>query len=46
MTRLNDSDLPLSLLEPLIDLGVLAAAKALSRYSQGPLFNVRLHQPA
>lgn len=34
------------LLEPLIDLGVLAAAKALSRYSQGPLFNVRLHQPA
>ena len=34
------------LLEPLVDLGVLAAAKALSRYSQGPLFNVRLHQPA
>ncbi|WP_278955728.1 energy-coupling factor ABC transporter permease [Aquipseudomonas alcaligenes] len=34
------------LLEPLIDLGVLAAAKALSRFSQGPLFNVRLHQPA
>ncbi|MDH1558367.1 energy-coupling factor ABC transporter permease [Pseudomonas chengduensis] len=34
------------LVEPLIDLGVLAAAKALSRFSQGPLFNVRLHQPA
>jgi ABC-type Co2+ transport system permease subunit len=34
------------LLEPLIDLGVLAAAKSLARYSQGPLFNVRLHQPA
>ena len=34
------------LLEPLIDLGVLAVAKALARYSQGPLFNVRLHQPA
>ncbi|WP_373387259.1 energy-coupling factor ABC transporter permease [Pseudomonas alcaligenes] len=34
------------LLEPLIDLGVLAAAKTLARYSQGPLFNVRLHQPA
>lgn len=34
------------LLEPLVDLGVLAAAKALSRFSQGPLFNVRLHQPA
>lgn len=34
------------LLEPLIDLGVLAAAKAFARYSQGPLFNVRLHQPA
>ncbi|MEO4045667.1 energy-coupling factor ABC transporter permease [Pseudomonas sp. CAU 1711] len=34
------------LLEPLVDLGVLALAKSLSRYSQGPLFNVRLHQPA
>lgn len=34
------------LVEPLIDLGVLAAAKALSRYSRGPLFNLRLHQPA
>ena len=34
------------LLEPLVDLGVLAAAKSLARYSQGPLFNVRLHQPA
>ena len=34
------------LIEPLIDLGVLAAAKALARYSQGPVFNVRLHQPA
>lgn len=34
------------LIEPLIDLGVLAGAKALSRFSQGPLFNVRLHQPA
>ena len=30
------------LIEPLIDLGVLAAAKA--RFSQSPLFNVRLHQ--
>ena len=34
------------LLEPLIDLGVLAAAKALAQYSRGPLFNVRLHQAA
>lgn len=34
------------LVEPLIDLGVLAAAKALARFSQGPLFNVRLHQRA
>jgi hypothetical protein len=34
------------LIEPLIDLGVLAGAKALSRFSQGPLFNVRLHQAA
>lgn len=34
------------LVEPLIDLGVLAAAKALARFSQGPLFNVRLHQAA
>ncbi|PYC20137.1 cobalt transporter [Aquipseudomonas alcaligenes] len=34
------------LLEPLIDLGVLAVAKTLARYSQGPLFNVRLHKPA
>ena len=34
------------LLEPLIDLGVLAAAKALVQYSRGPLFNVRLHQAA
>ncbi len=34
------------LLEPLIDLGVLAAAKSLDRFSRGPLFNMRLHQPA
>ncbi len=34
------------LLEPLIDIGVLAAAKALAQYSRGPLFNVRLHQAA
>ena len=34
------------LVEPLIDLGVLAGAKALARFSQGPLFNVRLHQAA
>ncbi|GGJ87458.1 energy-coupling factor ABC transporter permease [Pseudomonas matsuisoli] len=34
------------LVEPLIDLGVLAAAKAMARFSQGPLFNRRLHQPA
>ena len=34
------------LVEPLIDLGVLAAAKSLTRYSQGPLFNQRLHQGA
>ncbi|WP_339413846.1 energy-coupling factor ABC transporter permease [Pseudomonas sp. EA_35y_Pfl2_R5] len=34
------------LIEPLVDLGVLAAAKALSTYSRGPLFNSRLHQPA
>jgi len=27
-------------------LGVLAAAKALARFSQGSLFNVRLHQAA
>ncbi|MBL3684617.1 MULTISPECIES: energy-coupling factor ABC transporter permease [Sinorhizobium] len=32
------------LLEPLIDLGVLAGAKALDRYSRGPMFNIRLHQ--
>ena len=34
------------LIEPLVDLGVLAAAKAVARFSQGPLFNVRLHQAA
>ena len=34
------------LIEPLVDLGVLAAAKALSAYSRGPLFNARLHQAA
>lgn len=34
------------LVEPLIDLGVLAGAKALARFSRGPLFNVRLHQAA
>lgn len=34
------------LVEPLIDLAVLAAAKALRQYSQGPLFNVRLHREA
>ena len=33
-------------IEPLVDLGVLAAAKALSAYSRGPLFNARLHQAA
>ncbi len=32
--------------EPLADLAVLAIAKALHRFSVGPLFNVRLHQPA
>ncbi|MBT9372894.1 energy-coupling factor ABC transporter permease [Rhizobium sp. CSW-27] len=34
------------LLEPLIDLAVLAAAKSLRQFSRGPLFNNRLHQPA
>ncbi|MFI8480785.1 energy-coupling factor ABC transporter permease [Pseudomonas sp. NPDC078700] len=34
------------IVEPLIDLAVLAGAKALARYSSGPAFNVRLHQPA
>ena len=34
------------IVEPLADLAVLAIAKALHRYSTGPLFNVRLHQPA
>ncbi|WP_430514329.1 energy-coupling factor ABC transporter permease [Pannonibacter phragmitetus] len=31
------------ILEPLVDLGVLAGAKALRQLSQGPLFNSRLH---
>jgi hypothetical protein len=34
------------LLEPLVDLGVLAGAKALDRFSRGPVFNARLHQAA
>ena len=34
------------IIEPLADLGTLAVAKALHRYSTGPLFNFRLHQPA
>ncbi|WP_454020593.1 energy-coupling factor ABC transporter permease [Azospirillum sp. Marseille-Q6669] len=34
------------IVEPLADLAVLAVAKALRRQSQGPLFNVRLHQGA
>ena len=34
------------LLEPLIDLGVLAGAKAMDRFSRSALFNDRLHQPA
>ncbi|MBD9513652.1 energy-coupling factor ABC transporter permease [Pseudomonas sp. PDM22] len=34
------------LVEPLIDLGVLALAKTFARFGQGPLFNVRLHQAA
>ncbi|ALG73011.1 cobalt transporter [Azospirillum thiophilum] len=34
------------IIEPLADLAVLAVAKALHRYSQGPLFNARLHQGA
>ena len=32
------------IVEPLVDLAVLAAAKALDRYSRGILFNARLHQ--
>lgn len=34
------------IVEPLADLAVLAVAKALRRQSQGPLFNIRLHQGA
>ncbi|MFB2551564.1 energy-coupling factor ABC transporter permease [Ensifer soli] len=34
------------LLEPLVDLAVLAAAKTFGRASRGPLFTARLHQPA
>jgi len=34
------------LVEPLIDLAVLAAAKALRQFSTGPAFNVRLHTAA
>lgn len=34
------------IVEPLADLTVLAVAKTLRRQSQGPLFNVRLHQGA
>ncbi|MEZ5795765.1 energy-coupling factor ABC transporter permease [Albidovulum sp.] len=33
-------------IEPLIDLAVLAAAKALNGISSGPLFNARLHRAA
>ncbi|KQZ48504.1 cobalt transporter [Rhizobium sp. Root149] len=34
------------LIEPLVDLAVLAAAKSLRKYSQGPIFSRRLHQAA
>jgi hypothetical protein len=34
------------LIEPVIDLAVLAGAKAGNRLTTGPLFNVRLHQQA
>lgn len=34
------------IIEPLADLAVLAIAKALHRFSRGPMFNVRLHLPA
>lgn len=34
------------IVEPLVDLAVLAGAKALARYSRSPIFNVRLHLPA
>lgn len=34
------------ILEPLVDLGVLAGAKALRQVSQGPLFISRLHRAA
>ncbi|MDO1583067.1 energy-coupling factor ABC transporter permease [Rhizobium oryzicola] len=34
------------LVEPVIDLGVLAVAKALDRFSRGPVFSYRLHQAA
>lgn len=34
------------IIEPLADLAILAAAKALKQYSRGPLFNARLHRPA
>jgi ABC-type Co2+ transport system permease subunit len=34
------------IIEPLADIGLLALAKTLHHYSAGPLFEVRLHQPA
>ena len=33
-------------IEPLIDLAVLAAAKSLSRLTRNPMFNRRLHEAA
>lgn len=44
ITTFGGAYMTVVLIEPLVDLAVLAAAKSLRKYSQGPMFSRRLHQ--
>lgn len=44
VTRFGAAYMSVVMLEPLIDLGVLALAKVFARVTRGPLFNGRLHR--
>lgn len=46
ITTFGGAYMTVVLIEPLVDLAVLAAAKSLRKYSQGPMFSRRLHQAA
>lgn len=46
ITTFGGAYMSVILIEPLVDLAVLGAAKSLRKYSQGPAFSRRLHQAA